>query len=119
MLPRLRSVFKSRGSGCGPRCRSGKLLLSRKRQYIRPLDRNRDGVFGMGRRLAVERHHRPFIAKRSCFGGAEIEHWLDRETIPCADLFFCPGTSVIWDLRCLVHMAADAMAGIIADDTVA
>src|SRR5436190_4467578 len=72
----------------------------------------------MRRSLAVERNNGPFIAQGPRFGRAEIQHWFDREAISRTDPLFCACTAIVGYLRRFVHMPANAVPGVIANDPV-
>src|SRR5687768_440728 len=73
----------------------------------------------MSRGFPVSSNDRPPIIQNLGFRRPNIQHRLDGETIPGTDRLPRARTSVIRDLRRLMHPAAYAVAGVIANDPVA
>src|SRR2546426_6151274 len=64
--------------------------------------------------LAIKSHYRPAVLQCLSVQRAQIDHRLQREHITLLNLWSLAGFSVVWNLRILMHAAADAMSNVIA-----
>src|SRR5438105_1183377 len=72
----------------------------------------------MGAGLAIHGHYRPAVFQCLRVQRTKIDHRLQSEHIALLNLWSLAGLSVVWNLRILVHAAADAMSNVIAHDRI-
>ena len=70
----------------------------------------------MSRKRSVGGHDRPFVGEHGRLRSAEVEHRLERKRHPGLDLEPAARCAVVWDVRGFVHLLADPMPDVLADD---
>src|SRR5215213_11624194 len=72
----------------------------------------------MGTRFPIDSYDRPSIRQDLRKMRALVNHRLDREHVASLNLWSQPGSTIIRNLRILVHLSADPMPNVIAHNRI-